>query len=142
MRRQIALVQQDVFLFSGNISDNIRLGNPHIVQKEIESISQSVSAHKFISNLPFKYDQELKEGGVGISSGQMQLISFARALASNPRILILDEATSSVDLETESQIQRGIQELTRGRTSIIIAHRISTLMHADKILVLKHGEIV
>jgi ATP-binding cassette subfamily B multidrug efflux pump len=142
LRRQIALVQQDVFLFSGNISDNIRLGNPHIVQKEIESISQSVSAHKFISNLPFKYDQELKEGGVGISSGQMQLISFARALASNPRILVLDEATSSVDLETESQIQSGIQELIRERTSIIIAHRISTLMYADKILVLKHGQIV
>ena len=142
LRRQIALVQQDVFLFSGNISDNIRLGNQHIVQEEIESISQSVSAHKFISNLPFKYEQELKDGGVGISSGQMQLISFARALARNPRILILDEATSSVDLETESQIQSGIQELIRGRTSIIIAHRISTLMHADKILVLKHGQIV
>ena len=142
LRRQIALVQQDVFLFSGNISDNIRLGNLHIVQEEIESISQSVSAHKFISNLPFKYEQELKDGGVGISSGQMQLISFARALARNPRILILDEATSSVDLETESQIQSGIQELIRGRTSIIIAHRISTLMHADKILVLKHGQIV
>ena len=142
LRRQIALVQQDVFLFSGNISDNIRLGNLHIVQEEIESISQSVSAHKFISNLPFKYEQELKDGGVGISSGQMQLISFARALARNPRILILDEATSSVDLETESQIQSGIQELIRERTSIIIAHRISTLMYADKILVLKHGQIV
>ena len=142
LRRQIALVQQDVFLFSGNISDNIRLGNHHIVQEEIESISESVSAHKFISSLPFRYDQELKEGGVGISSGQMQLISFARALASNPRILVLDEATSSVDLETESQIQSGIKQLTSGRTSIIIAHRISTLMQADKILVLKHGQIV
>ncbi len=142
LRRQIALVQQDVFLFSGNISDNIRLGNQQMGQEEIESISQAVSSHNFISSLPFKYEQELKEGGVGISSGQRQLLSFARALASNPRILVLDEATSSVDPETESQIQNGIRELTRGRTSIIIAHRISTLLHADKILVLKQGKIL
>lgn len=142
LRRQIALVQQDVFLFSGNILDNIRLGNQEVSQKEIESVSQAVGSHNFISSLPFKYDQELKEGGVGISSGQRQLISFARALASNPSILVLDEATSSVDPETESQIQSGIQELTRGRTSIIIAHRISTLMHADRVLVLKNGKIL
>ncbi len=142
LRRQVALVQQDVFLFSGNIADNIRLGNQQMGQEEIESISQAVSSHNFISSLPFKYEQELTEGGVGISSGQRQLISFARALASNPRILVLDEATSSVDPETESQIQSGIEELTRGRTSIIIAHRMSTLMHADKILVLKQGEIL
>ena len=142
LRRQIALVQQDVFLFSGNISDNIRLGNQQMGQEEIESISQAVSSHNFINSLPSKYKEELKEGGVGISSGQRQLLSFARALASNPRILVLDEATSSVDPETESQIQSGIQELTRGRTSIIIAHRMSTLMHADKILVLKQGEIL
>ena len=142
LRRQVALVQQDVFLFSGNISDNIRMGNQQMGQDEIESISQAVSSHNFINSLPFKYDQELKEGGIGISSGQRQLLSFARALASNPRILVLDEATSSVDPETESNIQSGIQELTRGRTSIIIAHRLSTLMHADKILVLKHGEIL
>ena len=142
LRRQVALVQQDVFLFSGNISDNIRMGNQQMGQDEIESISQAVSSHNFINSLPFKYEQELKEGGIGISSGQRQLLSFARALASNPRILVLDEATSSVDPETESNIQSGIQELTRGRTSIIIAHRLSTLMHADKILVLKHGKIL
>ena len=142
LRRQIALVQQDVFLFSGNILDNIRLGNRQIGQEEIESISQAVSSHNFINSLPFKYEQELKEGGVGISSGQRQLLSFARALAVRPRILVLDEATSSVDPETESQIQKGIGELTRGRTSIIIAHRLSTLLHADKILVLKHGKIL
>ena len=142
LRRQVALVQQDVFLFSGNISDNIRMGNQQMGQDEIESISQAVSSHNFINSLPFKYEQELKEGGIGISSGQRQLLSFARALASNPRILVLDEATSSVDPETESNIQSGIQELTRGRTSIIIAHRLSTLMHADKILVLKLGEIL
>ena len=141
LRRQIALVQQDVFLFSGNISDNIRLGNQQIGQKEIESISQAVSSHNFINSLPFKYEQELQGGGVGISSGQRQLLSFARALAIHPQILVLDEATSSVDPETESQIQKGIREITRDRTSIIIAHRLSTLMHADKVLVLKHGEI-
>ena len=142
LRRQIALVQQDVFLFTGNISDNIRLGNQEMGQDEIESISQAVCSHNFISSLPFKYEQELKEGGAGISSGQRQLLSFARALACNPRILVLDEATSSVDPETEGHIQNGIRELTRGRTSIIIAHRISTLLHADKILVLKNGEIL
>jgi len=140
LRRQIALVQQDVFLFSGNILDNIRLGNPQMGQEEIESISQAVNSHNFISNLPFKYEHELSEGD--ISSGQRQLLSFARALAVDPKILVLDEATSNVDLETERQIQKGIKEMTRGRTSIIIAHRLSTLMHVDKVLVLRKGEVV
>jgi ATP-binding cassette subfamily B multidrug efflux pump len=140
LRRQIALVQQDVFLFSGSILDNIRLGNQQMGQEEIESISHAVSSHNFISNLPFKYEQELNEDD--ISSGQRQLLSFARALAAEPKILVLDEATSNVDLETERQIQKGIKEMTRGRTSIIIAHRLSTLMHVDKVLVLKKGEII
>jgi ATP-binding cassette, subfamily B, multidrug efflux pump len=140
LRRQIALVQQDVFLFSGSILDNIRLGNQQMGQEEIESISQSVSSHNFINNLPFKYEQELNAGD--ISSGQRQLLSFARALAAEPKILVLDEATSNVDLETERQIQNGIKEMTRGRTSIIIAHRLSTLMHVDKVMVLRKGEIV
>jgi ATP-binding cassette, subfamily B, multidrug efflux pump len=140
LRRQIALVQQDVFLFSGSILDNIRLGNPQMGQEEIESISQAVSSHNFINSLPFKYEQELNEGD--ISSGQRQLLSFARALAAEPKILVLDEATSNVDLETERQIQNGIKEMTRGRTSIIIAHRLSTLMHVDKVLVLRKGEVV
>tara|TARA_B100001123_G_scaffold10739_1_gene12875 strand:+ start:561 stop:2351 length:1791 start_codon:yes stop_codon:yes gene_type:complete len=142
LRKQIALVQQDVFLFSGNILDNIRLGNMQMGQEEIESISKAVSSHKFISNMPFKYKYELKEGGSDISSGQRQLLSFARALAMKPQILVLDEATSNVDLETESLIQNGIKQMTRGRTSIIIAHRLSTLMHVDKVLVLKKGEVV
>jgi ATP-binding cassette, subfamily B, multidrug efflux pump len=140
LRKQIALVQQDVFLFSGSILDNIRLGNPQMGQEEIESISQAVNSHNFISNLPFKYEQELNKGD--ISSGQRQLLSFARALASEPKILVLDEATSNVDLETERQIQNGIKEMTRGRTSIIIAHRLSTLMHVDKVMVLRKGEVV
>lgn len=140
LRRQIALVQQDVFLFSGSILDNIRLGKQNMGKEEIESISQAVSSHNFISNLPFKYEQELGEGD--ISSGQRQLLSFARAIAAEPKILVLDEATSNVDLETERQIQNGIKEMTRGRTSIIIAHRLSTLMHVDKVLVLRKGEVV
>ena len=142
LRRQIAVVQQEVNLFSGNVLDNIRLGNKEIGKKEIVLISKAVNSHEFINNLSGKYEHELIEGGEGISSGQRQLLSFARALAGEPRILVLDEATSNVDLVTERQIQKGIKEMTRGRTSIIIAHRLSTLMQADKILVLKKGEIV
>ncbi len=142
LRRQISLVQQEVALFSGNVLDNIRLGNKKMEKEEVISISNAVNAHEFINNFPAKYEQELSEGGEGISSGQRQLLSFARALAAEPRIIVLDEATSNVDLETERQIQKGIKEMTRGRTSIIIAHRLSTLMHVDKVLVLKQGEII
>ncbi|MDH5763014.1 MAG: ABC transporter ATP-binding protein/permease [Nitrospinota bacterium] len=141
LRRQMALVQQDVFLFSRNIMDNIRLGNTSLGLEEVESVAQSVNSHHFINNLPFKYEQELIERGSSLSMGQRQLISFARALAFDPRILILDEATSSVDTETERQIQDAIHELMKGRTSIIIAHRLSTLKTVDKVLVLKHGEV-
>ena len=142
LRKQIALVQQDVFLFSGKVIDNIRLGNVQMSQEEIQSISTAVNSHNFINNFPLKYEQELIEGGGSISSGQRQLLSFARALAVKPQILVLDEATSSVDMDTERQIKNGIKEMTRGRTSIIIAHRLSTLMHVDKVLVLKNGKII
>ena len=142
LRKQIALVQQDVFLFSGKIIDNIRLGNMQIREEEIQSISNAVNSHNFINKFPLKYEQELIEGGGSISSGQRQLLSFARALAVKPQILVLDEATSSVDMDTERQIKNGIKEMTRGRTSIIIAHRLSTLMHVDKVLVLKNGKII
>lgn len=141
LRRQVALAQQDVFLFSGNILDNIRMGNKDLGRNEIESIAQAVNSHHFINNLPFKYDQEVREGGKTLSMGQKQLLSFARALAADPRILILDEATSSVDTETERYIQEGIWKMIEGRTSIIIAHRLSTLKHVDKVLILKEGEI-
>jgi ATP-binding cassette, subfamily B, multidrug efflux pump len=141
VRRQMALVQQDVFLFSRNIMDNIRLGNTSLGLEEVESVAQSVHSHHFINNLPFKYEQELMERGGSLSMGQRQLLSFARALASDPRILILDEATSSVDTETERQIQSAIHELMEGRTSIIIAHRLSTLKTVDKVLVLKQGRV-
>ena len=142
LRKQIALVQQDVFLFSGKIIDNIRLGNVQMREEEIQSISTAVNSHNFINKFPLKYEQELIEGGGSISSGQRQLLSFARALAVKPQILVLDEATSSVDMDTERQIKNGIKEMTRGRTSIIIAHRLSTLMHVDKVLVLKNGKII
>jgi len=141
LRRQMALVQQDVFLFSRNIMDNIRLGNTSLGLEEVESVAQSVHSHHFINNLPFKYEQELMERGSNLSMGQRQLLSFARALASDPRILILDEATSSVDTETERQIQNAIQGLMKGRTSIVIAHRLSTLKTVDKVLVLKQGKV-
>ncbi len=141
LRSHMALVQQDVFLFSRNILDNIRLGNTSLGLEEVESVAQSVHSHHFINNLPFKYEQELIERGSSLSMGQRQLLSFARALASDPRILILDEATSSVDTETERQIQIAIQELMKGRTSIIIAHRLSTLKAVDKVLVLKQGKV-
>ena len=142
LRKQIALVQQDVFLFSGKVIDNIRLGNVQMSQEEIQSISTAVNSHNFINNFPLKYEQELIEGGGSISSGQRQLLSFARALAVKPQILVLDEATSSVDMDTERQIKNGIKEIIRGRTSIIIAHRLSTLMHVDKVLVLQDGKII
>ena len=142
LRKQIALVQQDVFLFSGKIIDNIRLGNVQMREEEIQSISTAVNSHNFINNFTLKYEQKLIEGGGSISSGQRQLLSFARALAVKPQILVLDEATSSVDMDTERQIKNGIKEMTRGRTSIIIAHRLSTLMHVDKVLVLKNGKII
>lgn len=141
LRRQMALVQQDVFLFSRNIMDNIRLGNTSLGLQEVETVAQSVHSHHFINNLPFKYEQELLERGGSLSMGQRQLLSFARALAADPRILILDEATSSVDTETEQQIQTAIQELMKGRTSIVIAHRLSTLKTVDKVLVLKQGKV-
>jgi ATP-binding cassette subfamily B protein len=141
LRRQISLVQQDVFLFSGNILDNIRLGNTDLPSEYIESVAQSVNLHTFVDRLPGKYDQEIRERGSVLSLGQKQLLSFARALAADPRILVLDEATSSIDTETERHIQNATKEIIRGRTSIIIAPRLSTWQHVDKILVLKEGRI-
>ncbi|MCX6168980.1 MAG: ABC transporter ATP-binding protein [Ignavibacteriales bacterium] len=141
LRKHIAVVLQDVFLFSGNIKSNINLGNKNISDSEIVEAAKTVGAHKFISNLPNGYDEEVKEKGATLSVGQKQLISFARALAFNPQILILDEATSSVDTETEQLIQNAIEKLLIGRTSIVIAHRLSTIQNADKIFVMHKGEL-
>jgi ABC-type multidrug transport system fused ATPase/permease subunit len=142
LRSQIALVQQDVFLFSGNVEDNIRLGNPDMSRDQVHAIAQAVNSHHFIDDLPMKYDQEINERGSRLSQGQRQLLSFARAMAADPRILVLDEATSSVDTETEQLLQAAMHNLIKGRTSIIIAHRLSTLKNVDKVLVLKRGRIV
>ena len=141
LRKHIAMVLQDVFLFSGTIKSNINLGNKNISDAEIVEAAKTVGAHKFISQLPNGYDEEVKEKGATLSVGQKQLISFARALAYNPQILILDEATSSVDTETEQLIQNAIEKLLIGRTSIVIAHRLSTIQNADKIFVMHKGEL-
>jgi ABC-type multidrug transport system fused ATPase/permease subunit len=134
-------VLQDVFLFSGTIKSNINLDNPEISLERIIEAAKTVGAHKFIEKLPNKYDEKVMEKGSTLSVGQRQLISFARALAYDPQILILDEATSSVDTETEIIIQEAIQKLLKGRTSIVIAHRLSTIQNADKIIVMHKGEI-
>jgi ATP-binding cassette subfamily B protein len=141
LRKHVAMVLQDVFLFSGTIRTNINLGNSGITDEQIINAAKTVGAHKFISQLPNGYDEEVKEKGATLSVGQKQLISFARALAYNPQILILDEATSSVDTETEQLIQNAIERLLIGRTSIVIAHRLSTIQNADKILVMHKGEL-
>ena len=141
LRSHISLVLQDVFLFSGTIKSNINLGNEKITDEQIIEAAKTVGAHKFISQLPNGYDEVVKEKGATLSVGQKQLISFARALAYNPQILILDEATSSVDTETEQLIQHAIEKLLVGRTSIVIAHRLSTIQNADKILVMHKGEL-
>ncbi len=141
LRKYISIVLQDVFLFSGTIKSNISLGNPEITEEMIIQAAKTVGAHKFISELPDGYDETVKEKGATLSVGQKQLISFARALAYNPQILILDEATSSIDTETETIIQNAIEKLLVGRTSIVIAHRLSTIQNADKIIVMHKGEI-
>lgn len=141
LRKHIAVVLQDVFLFSGDIKGNINLGDETISLDRIKAAARIVGAHRFIEQLPDEYDAEVKERGATLSVGQKQLLSFARALAFNPRILILDEATSSVDTETELLIQAAIKKLLHGRTSLVIAHRLSTIQNADKIIVLHKGEI-
>jgi len=141
LRSHIATVIQDVFLFSDTIANNISLNNIEITREEIISAAKDVGAHEFIERLPGGYDYNVMERGSTLSAGQAQLISFIRALVYNPTILVLDEATSSVDTETEILIQNAISKLMQGRTAIVIAHRLSTIQNADKIIVLDHGEI-
>ena len=141
IRTQIAVVLQDVFLYSDSILNNITLGNSSIGRDKVIEASKLVGAHDFIMNLPGDYDFNVKEGGGMLSVGQRQLISFLRAFVYEPKILILDEATSSVDSESEQMIQKAIDRLTQGRTSIVIAHRLSTIKKATKIIVLDKGEI-
>jgi ATP-binding cassette subfamily B protein len=141
LRSRMAIVLQDVFLFSRSIAENISLGNAAITQAQIQAAAEAVGAAEFIEKLPDDYDTQVMERGATLSVGQKQLISFARALAANPDILILDEATSSVDTATEQQIERAIQTLLAGRTSIVIAHRLSTIQKADSIVVLHNGKV-
>jgi ATP-binding cassette subfamily B multidrug efflux pump len=141
LRKNIAVVLQDVFLFSDSIANNISLGDTSISREQIIEASIAVGAHRFIERLPGNYDFNVMERGAMLSVGQRQLISFIRAYVFNPKILILDEATSSIDTESEELIQEATRKLTQHRTSIIIAHRLSTIQNADRILVLDHGEI-
>ena len=141
LRRNVGVVLQDVFLFSGSIEDNIRLGNKEMDERKMRDCARHVNAAPFIERSPGGYRYNVGERGCNISTGQRQLLAFARALAHDPQILVLDEATSSVDTETEALIQDAIGKLMEGRTSIVIAHRLSTVQHADRIVVMHHGEI-
>ena len=142
LRESMSVVLQDVFLFSDTIYNNITLNNNEISLEEVIEAAKSVGAHDFISKLPGGYDYDVKERGGMLSVGQRQLISFIRAYVHKPKILILDEATSSIDTESELMIQKATDVLTKGRTSSVIAHRLSTIQKADKIIVLEKGRII
>src|ERR1043165_7278456 len=141
LRENFAVVLQDIFLFTGSVESNIRLGRGDISDERVQWAASEVRADEFIQRLPQRYQSEVRERGAGLSVGQKQLISFARALAFDPTLLILDEATSSIDTETEQLIQEAIARVMRNRTSVIVAHRLSTIQRADNIIVLHHGEI-
>jgi ABC-type multidrug transport system fused ATPase/permease subunit len=142
LRSQMGIVLQDPFLFNGTVKDNIRFGRLEASDEEIVRAAKAVGAHDFIMRLQKGYDTNVEEGGVILSVGQRQLISFARALLADPRILILDEATSSVDTHTERLIQQALVQLLKDRTAFVIAHRLSTVVNADRILVIQNGQIV
>jgi ATP-binding cassette subfamily B multidrug efflux pump len=142
LRQQIGIVLQDTFIFSGTIMENIRFGRLDASDEEVIAAAKAVRAHEFIVRMPEGYHTEVKERGARLSMGERQLLSFARALLANPRILILDEATASIDTRTELLIQEALKELLKGRTSFVIAHRLSTIREANKIVVLDHGKIV
>jgi ABC-type multidrug transport system fused ATPase/permease subunit len=142
IRKEIAVVLQDVFLFSGTIMENITLGNQTISDEQVFAASKEVGLHDFILSLPGGYQHVLNERGTSLSVGQRQLLSFVRAYVYNPTILVLDEATSSIDNESESLIQEATIKLTKGRTSIVVAHRLSTIQSADRIIVMEKGKMV
>jgi len=142
LRTQIAVVLQDVFLFADTILNNITLKNPEISRENVITAAKTIGVHDFIMSLPKNYDYNVKERGIMLSTGQRQLIAFLRAYVSNPSILILDEATSSIDTYSEELIQNATQTITQNRTSIVIAHRLATIVNADKIVVMNKGLIV
>ncbi len=141
LRQLFGLVLQDVFLFSGSIADNISLGNSEISREQIVSAVRSIGAESFVENLPDAYDHVVRERGMSLSHGQRQLLSFVRALVYDPRILVLDEATSSVDTQTEETVQNALKKLMAGRTTVVIAHRLSTIQHAHQIIVMHKGQV-
>ncbi|MCU5532602.1 ABC transporter ATP-binding protein/permease [Bacillus cereus] len=142
IRKKIGLVLQDAFLFAGNVKQNIRMYNEEITDEEVKEAAQFVQANTFIEKLPEQYETEVVERGAAFSSGQRQLIAFARTIATNPKVLVLDEATANIDTETEDAIQTALQQMRKGRTTIAIAHRLSTIQDADQIFVMHDGEIV
>jgi ATP-binding cassette subfamily B protein len=142
LRGQLGIVPQEGFLFAGTVAENIAFGRPSASVEEIEAAAEAVGVAAFVDELPDGYDTELGERGFRLSLGQRQLVAFARAILADPRILILDEATSSVDIGTERRIERGLRRLLAGRTAFVIAHRLSTIRRADVIVVLDHGRIV
>src|SRR5918994_332907 len=141
LRRQLGIVPQEGFLFSGSVRENVAFGRPEASDEEIEAAIAAVGATEFVAALPEGLDTQIGERGVQLSAGQRQLVAFARALLAEPRILILDEATSNVDVRTEKTIEKGLERLLQGRTAIVIAHRLSTIRGADRIAVLEHGRI-
>ncbi len=141
LRKNFAIVLQDPYLFSGTIASNIRMGTPGISDQQVREAARRVNMLDFIESLPGGFDEPVKERGATLSAGQKQLLSFARALAHDPKILILDEATSSVDPETEHLIRQGLQNLLEDRTSLVIAHRLSTIQNASKIIVMHKGRV-
>jgi ATP-binding cassette subfamily B protein len=142
VRRRIAIVLQDGFLFSGSIAANIGMGRDDVDRDAVERVARAVQAHRFIERLPGGYEAELRERGTNLSAGQRQLLSFARALATGADVLVLDEATSAIDTETEALVQRGIHVLMEGKTALVIAHRLSTIRDVDRIHVLHKGRLV
>jgi ATP-binding cassette subfamily B protein len=141
LRRNFGVVLQDPFLFTGTIAENIRLGSDWITDERMKTAAEEVNVGDFIRGLPQGFDEPLRERGNSLSTGQKQLINFARALAHDPRILVLDEATSSVDTDTEMRVRSALERMVRGRTSVIIAHRLSTVQQADRILVMHKGQL-
>jgi ATP-binding cassette, subfamily B, multidrug efflux pump len=141
LRRNFGVVLQDPFLFTGTIAENIRLGSHWITDERMKAAAEEVNVGDFIRALPRGFDEPLRERGNSLSTGQKQLINFARALAHDPRILVLDEATSSVDTDTEMRVRSALEHMVRGRTSVVIAHRLSTVQQADRILVMHKGAL-
>jgi ATP-binding cassette subfamily B protein len=142
LRRAVVMVTQEAYLFSGSVADNIALGKPGASKQEIESAARAVGAHEFITALPDGYDTDVNKRGGRVSAGQRQLISFARAFIADPAVLILDEATASLDIPSERLVQHGLKTLLADRTAVIIAHRLSTVSIADRVLVMEHGRVI